>query len=143
MLRILDITLVLAVIASSALASAPCFCADMAAHVQVAEAPADEDDGCCPGSDEEQAPATPEHDCPHCATAQCDVLASVDPHDVPTVATLSASTVPPFTVAYVWGEQRAPVVIDAAPLEPRRVAPTDPPPAERQDTYALNRVIRC
>lgn len=143
MLRYLDFTLVLAVIASSALASAPCFCADQGAPVEVVEAPVEADRGCCPGSEQDEAPAAPEHDCPHCATGQCDQLASVDPLDVPVAALSATVTPPPFTVAHIWGEQAAPVAVHAAPAAPRVVAASDVAPTHRQDTYALTRVIRC
>ncbi len=136
--RLLHLTLVLTVVASSLLAGVPCFCAEMlTGPVEVVDEEGDAHD-CCAGYVAEEAP---EPDCPQCASGTCDEMASMTSEAQPMAPLFVPSGVPAFTLAHASGPPMLPVSLQGPPPPPRVASVGVVRPA--QDTYALNRVIRC
>jgi hypothetical protein len=146
-LRSLHIAVALMFIASSALASALCFCPDMGAVAEAA--PVEEEaHGCCPEEDdapgdegERAGHSGADHDCPRCATGQCDGMMAADVGAPDAHVAFLALDVPVFVASSAVGPPDVTVSFNGDRPPPWREALLRQAPPER--LFNVIQVIRC
>ena len=144
MIRTLTHTLLALAIASMTVFGMPCSCEVFGpSHDESKPVASGENHGCCPGETGQQdAPAEPQHDCPHCASGHCAGNGDMPKRDGIWLSAPAPTELPPFVVASAAGADIADADLPA--LYPTtRWSRSARAESSRRDTYARINVIPC